>query len=94
MGPEGSKGKVSADMGNHDVTLLLFALTRGDEAAGEKLIPLVYVELRRLVRSYLRRDTTDHPLQLTALVHEAYLKLVEQRSVNWQSRAHFFGVAA
>jgi RNA polymerase sigma-70 factor, ECF subfamily len=82
-------------MGNsHDVTLLLSALTRGEEKAGEKLIPLVYVELRRLARSYMRRERTDHTLQATALVHEAYLKLVEQRSVNWQSRAHFFGVAA
>ena len=54
----------------------------------------MYVELRRLARSYMRRDRTDHPLQPTALVHEAYPKLVEQGSVNWQSRAHFFGVAA
>ncbi len=79
---------------SHDVTQLLSALTRGDEEAGEKLIPLVYVELRRLARSYMRRERTDHTLQATALVHEAYLKLVEQRSANWQSRAHFFGVAA
>src|ERR1700694_3449304 len=79
---------------SHDVTLLLSALTRGDEDDGEKLIPLVYVELRRLARSYMRRERTDHTLQATALVHEAYLKLVEQRSANWQSRAHFFGVAA
>lgn len=78
----------------HEVTLLLSALTRGDEQAGEKLVPLVYDELRRLARSYMRRERTDHTLQATALVHEAYLKLVEQRSANWQSRAHFFGVAA
>lgn len=78
----------------HEVTLLLSALTRGDEQAGEKLVSLVYDELRRLARSYMRRERTDHTLQATALVHEAYLKLVEQRSANWQSRAHFFGVAA
>jgi RNA polymerase sigma-70 factor (ECF subfamily) len=78
----------------HEVTLLLSALTRGDEQAGEKLVPLVYDELRRLARSYMRRERTDHTLQATALVHEAYLKLVEQRSANWQNRAHFFGVAA
>jgi DNA-directed RNA polymerase specialized sigma24 family protein len=72
----------------HDVTLLLSALTQGDEEAGEKLIPLVYVELRRLAQGYMRRERTDHTLQATALVHEAYLKLVEQRSANWQSRAH------
>jgi RNA polymerase sigma factor (TIGR02999 family) len=55
---------------------------------------VVYAELRRLAGSYMRKERADHTLQATALVHEAYLKLVEQRSVNWQSRAHFFGVAA
>jgi RNA polymerase sigma-70 factor, ECF subfamily len=77
-----------------EVTLLLSALTRGEDSAASKLIPLVYDELRRLASSYMRRERVDHTLQSTALVHEAYLKLVEQRSVNWQSRAHFFGVAA
>jgi RNA polymerase sigma factor (TIGR02999 family) len=57
-------------------------------------MPLIYDELRRLAASYMRRERADHTLQATALVHEAYLKLVEQRSVDWQSRAHFFGVAA
>jgi RNA polymerase sigma-70 factor, ECF subfamily len=79
---------------SRDVTLLLSALTRGDEAAASKLIPLVYDELRRLAASYMRREHQGHTLQATALVHEAYLKLVEQRSVTWRSRAHFFGVAA
>lgn len=79
---------------NRDVTVLLSALTRGDEGAATKLIPVVYDELRRLAGSYMRRERVDHTLQATALVHEAYLKLIEQRSVNWQSRAHFFGVAA
>jgi RNA polymerase sigma factor (TIGR02999 family) len=79
---------------NPDVTLLLSALTRGDKGATSKLIPVVYDELRRLAGSYMRRERVDHTLQATALVHEAYLKLVEQRSVDWQSRAHFFGVAA
>lgn len=79
---------------NQDVTLLLSALTRGDKGAAAKLIPVVYGELRRLAGSYMRRERVDHTLQATALVHEAYLKLVEQRSVDWQSRAHFFGVAA
>jgi RNA polymerase sigma-70 factor, ECF subfamily len=79
---------------HQDVTLLLSALTRGDAGAESKLIPVVYEELRRLAGSYMRRERVDHTLQATALVHEAYLKLVEQRSVNWQSRAHFFGVAA
>jgi RNA polymerase sigma-70 factor (ECF subfamily) len=79
---------------NQDVTRLLSALTRGDEGAASKLIPVVYDELRRLAGSYMRRERSDHTLQATALVHEAFLKLVEQRSVDWQSRAHFFGVAA
>jgi RNA polymerase sigma factor (TIGR02999 family) len=79
---------------NQDVTRLLSALTRGDDGAASKLIPVVYDELRRLAGSYMRRERVDHTLQATALVHEAYLKLVEQRSVDWQSRAHFFGVAA
>jgi len=55
---------------------------------------MVYAELRRLAASYMRKERCDHTLQATALVHEAYLKLIEQRSVNWQSRAHFFGIAA
>jgi len=78
----------------HEVTLLLSALSQGDRNAASKLVPVVYGELRRLAGSYMRRERQDHTLQATALVHEAYLKLVEQRSVNWQSRAHFFGVAA
>ena len=79
---------------SQEVTLLLTALTRGDDGAASKLIPVVYAELRRLAGSYMRRERVDHTLQATALVHEAYLKLIEQRSANWQSRAHFFGVAA
>jgi RNA polymerase sigma-70 factor, ECF subfamily len=79
---------------SNDVTILLSALTRGDDGAASRLIPAVYDELRRLAGSYMRRERVDHTLQATALVHEAYMKLVEQRSTNWQSRAHFFGVAA
>ena len=79
---------------SQEVTLLLSALTRGDDGAASKLIPVVYDELRRLAGSYMRRERVDHTLQATALVHEAFLKLIEQRSVNWQGRAHFFGVAA
>jgi RNA polymerase sigma-70 factor (ECF subfamily) len=77
-----------------DVTLLLSALARGDNGAASKLMPVVYDELRRLAGSYMRRERSDHTLQATALVHEAYLKLVEQHSIDWQSRAHFFGIAA
>jgi RNA polymerase sigma factor (TIGR02999 family) len=77
-----------------DVTLLLGQLAAGKEEVASKLIPLVYNELRKLAGGYMRRERMDHTLQPTALVHEAYLRLVEQRSVNWQSRAHFFGIAA
>lgn len=77
-----------------DVTELLSALAGGSPTAAEKLIPLVYDELKRLARSYMRRERPDHTLQTTALVHEAYLKLVRQRATNWQGRSHFFGVAA
>src|SRR5207249_561608 len=77
-----------------DVTVLLGQLTKGEEGAASKLIPLVYGELRRLAKAYMRRERADHTLQATALVHEAFLKLVEQRSVDWQGRAHFLGIAA
>jgi len=82
------------DRDREDVTVLLAELTKGNEEAASKLIPLVYAELRRLAGSYMRRERSDHTLQATALVHEAYLKLVDQRSVDWQSRSHFFGIAA
>src|SRR5579863_9584476 len=80
--------------GEQDVTILLAELTKGNKGAASKLIPMVYDELRRLADGYMRRERRDHTLQATALVHEAYLKLVEQRSVDWRSRAHFFGIAA
>jgi RNA polymerase sigma-70 factor, ECF subfamily len=77
-----------------DVTVLLAEVTKGDQQAASKLIPLVYDELRRLAGRYMRRERTGHTLQATALVHEAYLKLVQYPSVDWQNRAHFFGIAA
>jgi RNA polymerase sigma factor (TIGR02999 family) len=73
---------------------LLQAWSNGDLEAREKLMPRVYEELRGRAASYLRRERSDHSLQPTALVHETYLRLVEQRRVVWQNRAHFFGVAA
>jgi RNA polymerase sigma factor (TIGR02999 family) len=87
-------GMGAMDPEREDVTVLLAELSKGNQAAASKLIPLVYAELRRLASGYMRRERSDHTLQATALVHEAYLKLVEQRSVDWQSRAHFFGIAA
>lgn len=76
------------------VTELLANWGLGDAAAREELIPVVYAELRRLARRYLRRERPDHTLPSAALVHEAYLRLVDQSLPEWQSRAHFFGVAA
>jgi RNA polymerase sigma factor (TIGR02999 family) len=76
------------------VTALLDDWNRGNQRALEQLLPLVYAELRRIAARQLRRERVAHSLQPTALVHEAYLRLVDQRHVGWQSRAHFFGVAA
>ena len=78
----------------HQVTLLLREWKAGDHSALDKLTPLIYNELHRLANSYLRRERPDHTLQPTALVNEAYLRLVDQRTPDWQNRAHFFGVAA
>ena len=77
-----------------DVTQLLLDLSAGDQDAPAKLMPLVYHELRRLAHDYLQRERSDHTLQATALVHEAYLRMVDQRDVKWQNRAHFYAVAA
>jgi RNA polymerase sigma factor (TIGR02999 family) len=81
------------DVAAHQVTQLLVAWSNGDELALVALTPLVYDELRRLAHSYMRRENSGHTLQSTALVHEAFLRLVDQR-VQWNSRAHFFGIAA
>jgi RNA polymerase sigma-70 factor, ECF subfamily len=78
----------------HDLTQLLTRWADGDLGALEDLTPLVYKELRRLAASHLRRERSDHTLQPTALVHEAYLRLVDQRNPRWENRSHFFGVAA
>jgi RNA polymerase sigma factor (TIGR02999 family) len=76
------------------VTQLLKDWNEGDQSALDKLMPLVYAELRRLANNYLRRERANHTLQPTALVNEAYLRLVDQRNARWQNRAQFFGVAA
>jgi RNA polymerase sigma factor (TIGR02999 family) len=77
-----------------DVTQILKDWSAGDSSALEKLMPLVYEELRRLARSYLARERADHTLQATALVHEAYLRLADQTQLDWKDRAHFYGIAA
>ena len=77
-----------------DVTQLLVNWSRGDQAALEQLMPLVYGELRRLAAAYLRRERSNHTLQSTALVNEAFLRMVQQHEVQWRNRAHFYGIAA
>jgi RNA polymerase sigma factor (TIGR02999 family) len=77
-----------------EITELLIDWGQGDQQALDRLMPLVYDELRRLANNYLRREPTGHTLQPTALVNEAYLKLIGQRTVNWQNRAHFFAISA
>ena len=76
------------------MTQLLVELTKGNKEAASKLIPLVHDELHRLARRQMRGERTDHTLQATALLNEAYLKLIENRPLQWQNRAHFFAVAA
>lgn len=78
----------------NEITQLLHEWSNGDELALEKLMPLVYQELRQMARQYMRSQHVGHTLQPTALIHEAYLKLAKQEEQNWQNRAHFFGVAA
>ena len=79
---------------SHDVTQLLLAWSEGDHGALEQLMPLVYAELRRLAKRYMRNERAGHTLQTTALIHEAYLRLIDARHVRWQNRAHFFAIAA
>ena len=79
---------------SHQITLLLVEWNKGDEKALEQLMPLVYEELRRMARSHLRRQPSNHSFQTSELIHEAYLKLAKGDGQDWQNRAHFFGVAA
>ena len=77
-----------------DITQILKDWSEDRETAAARLMPLVYEELRRLARDYLRRERSDHTLQATSLVHEAYFKLIDQERVDWKNRAHFCGIAA
>lgn len=77
-----------------EITGLLVDWGNGDQAALDRLLPLVEQELHRLAHSYMRRENPDHTLQTTALVNEAYLKLIDQKKTRWQNRAHFFAIAA
>jgi len=85
---------MTAQIEPQEVTRLLLAWNQGDESALEKLVPLVYQELHRLAQYQMRRERPDHSLQTTALINEAYLRLVDLRNVHWQNRAHFFALCA
>lgn len=76
------------------VTELLIDLSKGESRAADEFLPIVYDELKRIARYYMSRERASHTLQATALVHETYLKLIDQRKVDWQNRAHFFGLAS
>jgi RNA polymerase sigma-70 factor (ECF subfamily) len=78
----------------HEVTQLLIDCSNGNRDASDQLFPLVYEELRRLAHRYMSRERPGHTLQTTAVVHEAYLRLIDQKHVQWQNRAHFFAIAA
>ena len=82
------------DIVSLQITQLLVEWSKGDEFALERLMPLVYEELRQMARRYMRRQAAGHTLQTTELIHEAYLKIAKGSEQNWQNRAHFFGVAA
>ena len=82
------------NVASEQITQLLVDWSKGDEFALEQLMPLVYDELRRMARRYMRSQPSGHTLQTTELIHEAYLKLAKQEEPNWQNRAHFFGAAA
>jgi RNA polymerase sigma factor (TIGR02999 family) len=88
------RGVADQDTPPADITQWLLAWSDGEPDALERLAPLVYDDLRRLASRYMRREPADHPLQPTALVHEAYLRLIDQHRVKWRNRAHFYGVAA
>jgi RNA polymerase sigma factor (TIGR02999 family) len=89
-----SLGMSRLDPGKHNITEILRQWSGGKQEALDELMPLVYAELHRQAAQYLRRERQDHTLQTTALINEAYLKLIDQRHVNWESRTHFFAIAA
>jgi RNA polymerase sigma factor (TIGR02999 family) len=91
--PGRSEGRM-ATSSTKEVTQLLLAWSDGDQAALDQIIPLVHGELHRLARRYMQGERVGHTLQTTALINEAYLRLVDWKNVHWQNRAHFFGVAA
>jgi len=89
-----AKGMTRMTPSTQEITQMLVAWGNGDQAALDNLMPLVYAELRRLAHRYMCQERSDHTLQTSALVNEAYFRLVDQKEVHWQNRAHFFGIAA
>jgi len=83
-----------AELNSHEITQMLQEWSSGKREALNELLPLVYGELHRQAANYLRHERENHTLQTTALINEAYLKLIDQRDVNWESRTHFFAIAA
>jgi len=83
-----------SEQNSHEITQMLLEWSGGNRSSLDKLLPFVYDELHRQAARYLRRERRDHTLQTTALINEAYLKLIDQREVNWESRTHFFAIAA
>ncbi len=79
---------------SHQITQLLDELSHGNKAAFDGLMPLVYEELRRMAKRFMNNQPSDHTLQTTELIHEAYIKLADKKETDWQNRSHFFGVAA
>jgi RNA polymerase sigma-70 factor, ECF subfamily len=95
MGQTSNEALLAPPTGSHEITHLLLAWNKGDNTVLDRLVPLVHAELRRLARHYMRRERAGHTLQTTALINEAYLKLIDDGPrVSWQNRAHFFGIAA
>lgn len=89
-----SEVEIKSDAGSHEVTQLLISWSDGDRSALDKLLPLIYRSLQKIAHTHLSRERSSHTLQTTALVHEAYLKMVDQTSVHWKNRSHFFAVAS
>ena len=91
---EQQQEKSQSSTGTHEVTRLLLSWNDGNQNALEKLLPLIYKSLQKIAHRHLSRENAPQTLQTTALVHEAYLKLIDQHSVNWQNRSHFFAIAS
>jgi len=89
-----AEAQAKTETGSHEVTRLLISWSDGDKNALEELLPLIYRSLQKIARHHLNRERASHTLQTTALVHEAYLKLIDHNSVDWKNRAHFFAIAS